>query len=277
MRLEDRDRQLLCDLYLHRNMTRGQIEALFFTSTPRCNARLRQLFDHGFVGRYYLPAAPFGAQAIYSIGKAAVPVVARQLDTEITEVARQQRRGRTPTFIEHTLEIVNLWLAFRAAAKRGDEIEIERWLPEILCRHEYEMREIGSGRWRKEVFKPDGFMRLKRKANRSDIQRDGDNEYLNFFIEVDLGHTSARQFEGKLLAHRRYLESGLFDEIYGGGSFKTLVITTSERRLANLCELVRGHESDLFWFTTFGRWDDDSINSVVWTRYQCAARFNLCR
>ena len=268
MRLEERDKQLLCDLYLHRNMTRGQIEALYFTSTPRANARLRQLFDHGFVGRHYLPAAPFGAQAIYSIGKAAVPVVARQLDAETAEVARQQRRGRTPTFIEHTLEIVNLWLAFREAVKGRDDVEIERWLPEILCRHEYEMREVGSGRWRKEVFKPDAFVRLRDRRS---------GEYFNFFLEVDLGHTSSRQFLGKLRGHERYLQSGLFAQVFGEDSFKTLVVTTTPKRLTNLRALIAEQESDLFWFTTFEHWDEDSINSVVWTRYRCSAQFNLSK
>lgn len=133
-------------------MSRGQIQALYFGSTPRCNARLRQLFDYGYVSRYYLPAAPFGAQAIYSIGKAAIPLVARSLDMGITEV-RKQCRGRTPTFIEHTLEIVNLWIAFRAALAARNDIEIERWLPEIQCRHEYDIRAGDTGKWIKEVFK----------------------------------------------------------------------------------------------------------------------------
>lgn len=88
LRLEPRDELLLSDLFLHRAMSRGQIQALYFSSIVRCNARLRQLFDYGYVTRYYLPAAPFGAQAIYSIGKAAVPLVARRLEMEISEVRK---------------------------------------------------------------------------------------------------------------------------------------------------------------------------------------------
>ena len=76
MRLEERDRELLCDLLWQRAMSRSQLERLYFSSLVRANARLRLLFDHGFVSRYFLPAAPYGAQAVYSLGKAAVPVVA---------------------------------------------------------------------------------------------------------------------------------------------------------------------------------------------------------
>lgn len=253
LRLEERDERLLCDLYLHRFMSRGQLEALYFTSTVRCNARLRQLFDYGFVKRYYLPAAPYGAQAIYSIGKNAVPVVASRLDAEADEVGRQQRGTRTPTFIEHTLEVVNRWLAFREACATTPDVEIERWLPEMLCRHEYDIEANRSGRWRKEAFKPDAFLRLESKGR-----------FHNFFIEVDLGHTSSRQFIGKLLTHQRYLESGLFQEIYAGSEFHTLVITTGPRRLRNLAALAGQQNSSLFWLTTFEDARDKGILGPIW-------------
>ena len=253
LRLEERDENLLCDLYLHRFMTRGQIELLYFPSTGRCNARLRQLFDYGFVKRYYLPTAPYGAQAIYSIGKRAVPVVASRLEAEANEVAHQQRGTRTPTFIEHTLTIVDVWLAFRDVCEQTPGVEIKHWLPEILCRHEYDISASQSSRWRKEAFKPDAFVRLFHAGQCHD-----------FFIEVDLGHTSSRQFLGKLLTHHRYLESGLFNEIYAGDEFHTLVITTGTRRLQNLRALVAAQQSDLFWFATFEQIKQDGIFAPIW-------------
>jgi hypothetical protein len=261
LRLEERDERLLCDLYQHRFMARGQLEALYFTSTVRCNARLRQLFDYGFVKRYYLPAAPYGAQAIYSIGRNAVPLVASRLEAEADEVARQQRGTRTPTFIEHTTEIVNVRLALREALAQDTDVEMALWLPEMLCRHEYE---IASGspvapgdRWRREAFKPDAFVRLGASGR-----------FHNFFIEVDLGHTSSRQFLGKLLTHQRYLESGLFQQIYAQEEFHTLVLTTGARRLRNLAALVEDRDSSLFWLTTFERVRADSMLGAIWHRPQ---------
>lgn len=109
--LEPRDTRLLEDLFLHRAMSRRQLQTLYFGSVQRCKLRLRQLFDHDYVTRHYLSAAPFGAQAIYSVGKAALPLVAQQLELDLAEVRSQYRATRTPTFMEHTLEIVNVRLA----------------------------------------------------------------------------------------------------------------------------------------------------------------------
>lgn len=253
MRLEERDEQLVCDLFRHRAMSREQIQALYFSSLVRCNARLRLLFDHKFVSRFYPPAAPFGAQAIYSVGRAALPLVARRLELELPEVRRLARCSQTPTFIEHTLAVVDIYLAFRQAAKEHESLRLERWLAEAECRHEWDIRSAMGGKWKQEAFKPDGFVRLEHGG-----------EYHNFFIEADLGHTSSRQFLGKLLTHRRYLESGLFEQTYGGKEFRTLVVTTGERRLRNLRSLIENQRSDLFWLTTFTELRAGCVLDAVW-------------
>ena len=107
----------------------------------------------------------------------------------------------------------------------------------MQCRHEWDIR-VPGGAWRKEIFKPDGFVRLETP--------DG---YRDYFVEVDLGHTSSRQFLGKLMTHERYGQSGLFEQTYGVPAFRTLVVTTGERRLRNLRALVEEQNSRLFWFT----------------------------
>jgi len=255
MRLEQRDEVLLCDLFLQRALSRSQIEELHFTSTARCNARLRLLFDHRFVERYFPPASPFGAQAVYTAGRAAVPVLSRRLEMDMTEVARLYRRGKTPTFIEHTLAIADVWLAFRRAAAKTPDIDIERWLPEMQCRHEWEIRATGGGKWKKETFKPDGFIRLQA----------GNFEHC-FFIEADLGHTSSGQFANKLATHIRYLESGLFEQTYGAHSFQTLVITTGTRRLQNLKALAQKQGSRLFLFSCWeGVLSQSAILGPIWS------------
>lgn len=254
MRLSERDETILCDLFLHRLMSRSQIEQSYFSSTVRCNARLRQLFDFHFVSRHYPPYAPYGAQALYSVGKAALPLVARRLDMELPEVTRLHRRHKTPTFIEHTLSIVDIWINLRKAVALREDMVVQLWLAEMQCRHEWEIRSEGS-KWRKEVFKPDAFFRL---------ERTGDGALRDFFIEADLGHTSAQQFTGKLLTHARYLESGLFDQTFGNESFHTLVVTTGERRLKNLKQLAALHNPSPFWFSTFERIAKDSLLAAVW-------------
>lgn len=255
MRLEERDEQLLCDLFRHRLMSRGQIERRYFSSTVRCNARLRLLFDHKFVVRHYPPAAPFGAQAIYSVGKAALPIVARRLEMDLPDVQRFYRRTQTPTFIEHTLAVVDFWLTLQDAVAPHDDLTLDLWLAEMQCRHEWEIRSSG-GKWRKETFKPDAYFRLLRSS---------DERYFNFFLEMDLGHTSTKQFTGKLLTHRRYLQSGLFEQTYDCKSFHTLVVTTGERRLKNLRALAGEHGAELFWFVTSVAFHADPLGAI-WQR-----------
>ncbi len=254
MRLEERDEQILSNLFLHRLMARGQIERVYFSSTVRCNARLRLLFDHKFVLRHFPPAAPFGAQAIYSVGKAALPIVSRRLEMDLPEVTRFYRRTQTPTFIEHTLSVVDIWIKIREAVADTENLALDLWLAEMQCRHEWDIR-AGSGKWHKESFKPDAFFRLAH----------GDT-FHNFFVESDLGHTSAKQFTGKLLTHQRYFESGLFQQRYGEDGFHTLVVTTGERRLKNLKELAATQNSQLFWFTTFARLENATILNSIWEK-----------
>ena len=77
-----RDERLLTDLFLQRVMSRSQLQVLHCSAEPSCNAQLRQLFDWRFLSRLYLPTAPFGSQALYSVGKAAVPLVTARLARE---------------------------------------------------------------------------------------------------------------------------------------------------------------------------------------------------
>ncbi len=253
IRLGERDELILCDLFLHRLMSRGQIKRLYFSSTVRCNARLRLLFDHKFVLRHFPPYAPFGSQAIYSVGKAALPLISRRTELDLPEVTRYFRRTQTPTFIEHTLSVVDIWLAFREAVDARRDVTLDLWLAEMRCRDEWDIRALGY-KWRKEAFKPDGFVRLQTSEG-----------YLNFFIEADLGHTSSSQFEGKILTHQRYLESGLFEQTYGCSTFHTLVVTTGQRRLKNLREILEIRDSEVFWFTTFEALREEGALAPIWS------------
>ena len=84
--LMERDELLLTELFVHQVMSRGQLQELYFGSVPRCNARLRKLFDHGYVTRDFHPMAPYGTQGIYRIGPKAMTIVAQRLDMDAAYV-----------------------------------------------------------------------------------------------------------------------------------------------------------------------------------------------
>lgn len=263
--LGPRDEALLTALFLNRTMTRGQIQALFFSSVPRCNARLRQLYDWGYLSRAYLPTAPFGSQGLYSVGKSALPLIALYLDrtgirADEADVAAQCRRPAL-SLLEHTLAVGDVYVAAQKATALRPHVRLDHWLPERFCRHGYEVRRAdgstgpGTGRWRKEVFQPDAFLRL----TRGDASAAG-----NFFLEVDRGHTNSRQFAGKLRTHAHFLGSGLFADVFGWPDFHTLVVTTGQKRLDNLRALAEREGSTLFWFTTSEAVDRSGILAPIW-------------
>lgn len=241
IQLTDRDGALLCDVFLHRAMSRGQIEELHFTSPSRANRRLRILFDHGYLLRSYAAEAPYGAQAAYSIAGKAVPVVAARLGLDPAGVRGLTRKSPTPVFREHALAVVDFSLALRRDVAASPDTELVEWVPELLCRQEYEIRPKGGGPWRKEVFRPDGYFRLRDR-------RTGDVS--DWFVEIDLGHTSSRDFAGKLASYRTFLESGIFRETFGAGSFRVLVVTPGERRAQNLREIAKRHPAVTVAVTT---------------------------
>lgn len=226
LRRTDRDDAVLGAVFLNRAMRQDQIEARFFTSRQTAGLRLRLLFDHGYLRRDFPEEAPYGAPAVYTITGKAVPVVAARLGLDEDAVADLTRKSPTPAFLAHALGVVDFSIALERDAERTGE-EIGDWVPEILCRHEYEIRPSGGGGWRREVFRPDGAFRIGAGAQ----ARDG-------FLEYDLGHTSRRQFVDKVAGFVTFQRAGLYREIYGGGGAVLVVLTTGERRRAHLAALA---------------------------------------
>jgi len=253
LQLQARDARLIREIFLHRAMRRSQITGLgFFGSVNRANARLLKLTRAGLLRRVQMPIETEGQQFVYQAAIGAAGILARELQTD--EVAVSRRLGAiSPLCLAHTLRIVDVRLALeRAAAARG--VGVRRWLPELLCRHEYETRS-SSGAWRAQVLKPDAYVEIGLGERR-----------WPYFVEVDLGHVSASRFAEKLMAYDRYLLSGVFEEAYGAPSFDVLVITTGERRRGHLGALSKGTNGrgpDL-WITTFGEVGQEGLDAPIW-------------
>ena len=262
--METRDVSIVADVFLNRVMTRSQIQTLHFGSVPRCNARLRQLYDWGYLARTYLPTAPFGSQALYTVGKASGLLLANILEQSGIQAqpldVRRQSHYPALSLLEHTLAIGDVYIALRKSLAEHPHLRLAYWLPERFCRHEYEVRRQNENaysqqRWQKEIFQPDGFFRLELGNGLAGR---------NFFIEADLGHTNSRQFRGKLRIHMRFLESGLFAETFGWQQFETLVVTTGTQRADNLRTLARQEDCAMFRFTTFATVEEYGLFAPIW-------------
>jgi len=270
LRLQERDNDLLLTLFDNQAMARGQIEAVFFSSTARCNARLKQLLDAGYLVRHHLPVPPGtsvqGLQAIYTLGRAAYPLIALRRELPLAEVRKRSRADRSPLYLTHTLEIVRFRILLTQAVERNPDWTLDLWLGEQDARHEYDLRVVDNGqgrpgRWRREVFRPDGYARMVRTGVDG---KAGQDEERSFFIEIDLGHTSSGEWTNKLRTHRRYGESGLFAEVYGGTAFQTLVVTTSARRRDNLRQIAVEEAAAFARFSTVAEMEMAGPLGPVW-------------
>ncbi len=274
MVLQRRDMSLLSDVYAHGSMLRGQIQELHFGSVPRANARLRQLYDARFLQRatLTLPSAmdsAAGCQYAYLLGPAGIPVVAGELGLDPDDIRSQLRRG-TPGYLLHTIEIVTFRLAVEAAARASEAVVLERFYPERLCRHAYEVREkpvtdaATEGRWRTEICKPDAVFVTAYGSVRS-----------GFAVEIDLGHTSASEFTLKLGIHARYAGSGLFTDRYGAECAGTLIVTTSDNRRGHLAAIALKQPERIFRLATFGDIRRHGAFGPVWYSPGMADPHNL--
>ena len=261
--LMERDELLLTELFVHQVMSRGQLQELYFGSVPRCNARLRKLFDHGYVTRDFHPMAPYGTQGIYRIGPQAMTIVAQRLDMDAAYVKQLCLGTRRLEFLEHTLEIVDFYLAARNALVGEANPHLEAWMPELQVRHEYEVK-LPSGKRQKQVFKPDGFLRF-----------DHGGRLYSHFVEIDRGNASGKLFGQKVEHYQHYLSSGLFEEMYEDATFRILVVTTGERRLTHLRALVQERGGSVFWFTTRVLLTQEGLLAPIWQPADREGLFSL--
>ncbi|MBL8060473.1 MAG: replication-relaxation family protein [Chthonomonas sp.] len=218
--LQQRDRRLLVDLYGHKVLSRDHfIELGHFKSVARCNARLLRLRQGGFIKLLRHPAWGSSSASHYMLSGKAIAVIAEALDRPPSEVARQINAKPALLYLEHTLLLANLRCLFtKALASKRTPFT---WLPEGLCLHRYQ---VGLDA---RVIKPDSFVRWG-----------VDDQVQNWLIELDLGHASLPALRRKLENYANYFADGACHDAYGRGRFGILFITTGERRVRAILDVL---------------------------------------
>lgn len=207
--LTDRDRQLLVDLFLQRAMTRRQLQDLrYFSSTSVANDRLRKLFDAGYLRRSFLSTGAYATEAVYYVGKSAVPEIVLNLGLDLREVTRLTSPGSS-THLAHAIAATDARITFLRGAPAGIGA---KWLTEPECRHEFTLESSANSRI--HVLKPDGALVVNGR------------EAGFFFVEIDRGHVSRDQFEHACVTYRKYLDGGLAEQTHGRYKFQVICITT---------------------------------------------------
>lgn len=242
LRLQDRDCQLLFEIFSHKLINRDQIIALgFFNSIPRANYRLKQLVDADLIRRVLAPEYFRTSSSCYAIGNQAISLLVERFDIEAEQLRFHISNTIAVSLFEHTLRIVDVRVDI-VKAVRLSNWNLSVWLPELLCRHEYSVRHSSSGQWTHSVIKPDAFVRLTNYEQRR-----------SYLLEVDLGHVSHQKLKQTMSAYARYA-SGPFQEVYGDNAFQVLIITTGTRRKTQIQETLA--EFTFAQVTTFAELKD---------------------
>lgn len=250
IRIQDRDRALVRDVFLHRVARRDDLIGLgHFASVPRCNQRLAQLVHAGWLRRIEMLNGLITQQGLYAPGAAAGSFIRQSLDLPAEEVARCCTAHEGPLLVEHSLRVLDFRLQLERDA-RATGLEIEEWLCEPECLHEFAFRPGRGAGWSSVVMKPDGFFRIGG----------------GFFVEIDLGHVSLPRFEQKLRRYDCYHDSGAFTEAYDAGGFSVLTVTVGERRLSHLAALPAASFDHLV--TSWDRLLSDGVLECNWVTHR---------
>lgn len=232
-KLTDRDITLLFNVFLLKAVRREHLERLHFTSVPRCNQRLRSLFDAGLLDRYNSPNGCVGP-IVYSLGKAARLLVRDVCDDNglvlsDEEFIRQCQRSKSGLLM-HTLNISDVYVEFHIAFSSSERLQLQRFLPEFLVRQEFDIRQRDDKQneisaWRQITVAPDGCFVLVDKMT---------NATTAALLEVDRGDTGS-QITSKLHGYTHFIRSSLAAQVAGTTNIVLLFVTTGNGRAKNIC------------------------------------------
>jgi len=277
IRLTERDALVLEALRGHRCLSADQLRRLVF----RCGAsmvrrRLRDLYDHGFVDRVRVAAAPTRGVPpfVYVLTRQGVDVLPDLLSRFRPDLAaawgqRPQVRGVGAAglrFVVHRHIVNELHVVLEEAAReRGYTV---RW------QHEEDLMVVRQGnRQRAETVKdarlpkattflPDGFFEL----------RTAKGDCYAFFVEVDLSTHPQRVWRERARLYTVYGDpaAGLFRRRFGRETFRLAVITRNDYRQRSRCDNILRTirqtvgPSDMFLGTTLGFLTADRILGPCW-------------
>ncbi len=187
---------------------------------------------------------------------------------DVSDIAwrRSQNHVSSP-FLEHTLMINDVCLAFERAAERAagqGGYHIETWLreEELKAASDRVWIETAAGRRRRLALVPDAYFRLIAGSKRA-----------SFFLEADRATETHGRWAQKALCYLSYLRSGAYLRRYGSNCLRVITVTSGGRRLANLLRttaqtcaaLSSARDEGLFWFTTLERLTPEAIlEAPIW-------------
>ncbi len=187
---------------------------------------------------------------------------------------RDIRRPRTQVgwkFLDHLLHLNDVRIAITLAV-RQQGFELIRWLDEPYFRanKDYITVPTPGGKRRKYPLLPDGYFLLGNLPQ-------GVTGRAHFFLEIDRGTEPLDKFTPQIIAYDEYVRSGAYEQRFSAKSLRILIVTTTDKRLANLQTATRRvSTASYYWFTTFDRVTQEKVlTHPIWCKLNGADTHEL--
>ena len=284
IQLTDRDLELIQTIQRHRLLRTTHLVKLLsgeFSTVKTLRGRLSKLYHHGYLDRVreQNDFAPGTNPMIYAVSSKGLALLVQRRDfhkpkTDITATNRELSR----LFIEHTLLIADVMVAFEAACQK-DPVRIitpEEVLARAPAATQKQKNPFG---WKVPVQHPRGRLTLgivpdKIFGLHFDNRPEGRNR-LFFFLEADRStmpvlrkNFNQSSYFKKLLGYFETYKQGLHTQRYNIKNFRVLTVTTSQERINTMLEanrlLNQGQGSRIFLFAHQEQLENESILHIPW-------------
>jgi len=265
MVLQPRDQKIIQTVYAYRVLSREQLQQLLgIDGTRRINQRLRKLYDHKYLSRYFLHNNRGSAKAVYYLGPRGAAIVAHELGVDPGVIKRKQKATSRlhELFLHHALGLNDIRIAFNVSLAKRPGMDLERWIHDNDCHQQY--RVVVHGRDVTRRFRPDGYFRMVCQG-----------KLYSCFVEFDRSTMTLNRFAGKVHSYIDFASKGYYQRRFGVQYFRVLVVTKTPERLNNLKKAVGAITDKLFWFTTMDQITPDTVFGPIWQRIGKQERYPL--
>jgi Replication-relaxation len=275
VKLTERDIAVIFSVYKYRFLSATQIEKLHFPSKRTTWRRIQALLELGFLKAFSVPNIP---ERLYYIDKKGAEIIAIEMHVDIEDVGwhKYTRQPKDYYFLKHFMSINDFRILLTQACEEN-AINLLGFIPEY----------IGDKT-------PEGYVKKYIRDKVSDITYSA-TDYSHtpdavfalekegrpalFFLEVDRGTETITNSE------RGFLKCIMFYLNYWTGTawlryredfkqefqtFRLLIVTTSQERLAHMREVVTGlsfrdeHAKQFLWGTLHTWVRKETMFDVIW-------------
>jgi Replication-relaxation len=263
IRLTARDLEIVKAIARFGAVSSGQIQEIFDMGQSRGNRVLRRLYDAGFLMRFtptLSGVVAYDAQIIYTLGKASCTWVQEWKSCSLEEAKRRCSGERTPTYLAHTLSVVELYLEMKQGLSKLSDWTLRTFLVESECYDELVFQEGGRRHetgTRTVEIRPDAVAILRHEPT---------GTLRGFILESDLNNVRNKSLSAKLAGYCLYQQSGALGEAYSGVvSFQVLIVTGTTSRVESIREeCLKVVTPDLFLVAKRDALNQQGFFAPVW-------------